>query len=87
MKKDYGSKKKKRYEEYLMRESKRKAKRKAEWEREERIKIGNIAELVESLSEVRSKIDLKEMDKKLDEALEKETKESLLEFINRKKAK
>lgn len=87
MKKDYGSKKKKRYEEYLMREEKRKAKRKAEWEREERIKSGNIAELVESLSEVKSKIDLKEMEKELDEALQKETKESLLEFINRKKAK
>ena len=49
MKKDYGSKKKKRFAEYLMRESKRKAKRKAEWERAEKIKSGNIAEVAEAL--------------------------------------
>ena len=49
MKKDYGSKKKKRRAEFLLRESKRKAKRKAEWERAENIKSGNIAEAAEAL--------------------------------------
>ena len=45
MKKDYGSKKKKRFAEYLMRESKRKAER----ERAEKIKSGDIEEVVEAL--------------------------------------